>query len=104
MECGGKSQFFRVAMGLGNIHDPNPKNRVPDFDHITPFEVEMKICCEYLHCSHKQYTALPSEEKLKLLLYEEMQRKRSNDSAKKMNQKYNNKNTDTPALASGKRK
>ena len=88
-------------MGLGNIKDPDPKKRTPVFERITPLEIEMKICCEYLHITHQEYKALRSEERAKLLLYEEMQRSRTNDEAKQMKNK--NKSTKGPEL-NGKRK
>jgi hypothetical protein len=91
-------------MGLGNPVDPSPKNRTPNFDHITPLEIEMKICCEYLHCPHKNFTALPFEERLKLLLYEEMQRRRSNDEVKRMNDKHKSPKKDSGPALNGKRK
>jgi len=88
-------------MGLGNINNPDPKKRHPNFDRITPLEIEMKIGCHYLHITHQQYKALPSEEKVELLLYEEMQRSRTNDEVKQMKNK--NKKVDSVPL-DGKRK
>ena len=38
----------------------------------------MKICCEYLHTPYCEYKKLPFREKMKLILYEELERKRQN--------------------------
>jgi|GEM_PF-5065380 len=43
---------------------------------MTPFELEMKICVEYLDGKHSNFIRLSKLDKLKLFLYEEMQRKR----------------------------
>lgn len=47
-----------------------------DFEFLTPLEVELKICSEYLHCTHENFLALSRDEKLKWVFYEEKNRKR----------------------------
>lgn len=71
MDRGGEVQFFRLTMGL-NVHGLYPS----EFDYITPLEIEMKICTEYLHKPHSYFSSLSKEDKDKLYLYEEMQRSR----------------------------
>ena len=54
-----------------------------DFGFLTPLEVELKICAEYLHCTHENFLALSRDEKLKWVLYEEKNRKREDYFIKK---------------------
>jgi hypothetical protein len=59
----------------------------PEFEWITPLEIEMKICTEYLHQPHSYFLSLSKEDRIKLYLYEEMQRDRQEFSNKKENRR-----------------
>ncbi len=54
-----------------------------DFEHITILCREMKICSEFLHCTHQEFKRLDFEESLKWYLYDEMERSREAFFAKK---------------------
>ena len=72
-------------MGL-NVHNLYPS----EFEYLTPLEIEMKICSEYLHKPHSYFLSLSKDDKTKLYLYEEMQRARENDFNTKENRKIKN--------------
>ena len=63
-------------MGLGDPSAKDIEDRLPLFEYITPLNLEMRICANYLHCTHKEFRALPLDERRKWLLYEEMERRR----------------------------
>ena len=57
-------------MGLNKIGES------PSYNILTPLYITMKICAEYLHCSHLEFLKLSREEKMKWYLFEEMKRRR----------------------------
>ena len=48
----------------------------PNFEKYTELELQLKICYEYLHCTHEQFLRLPKEEKLKAYFYVEITERR----------------------------
>lgn len=61
-----------MKMGLGVTGSP------ANYQQITPLEVEMRICAEYLHSTHEEFCNLSIDERLKWILYDEMQMGRAN--------------------------
>ena len=56
-------------------------------DLITPFAVELKCCYEYLHITHSEFKKLPLKEKLKVIMYENLERERQGHFQKKAREK-----------------
>ena len=48
----------------------------PDFEHLAPLFIEMKICGEFLHCPHEKFRSMDRVERDKWRLFEEMGRRR----------------------------
>jgi len=61
-----------MSIGLGG----DDSDSESQFEYLTPFYREMEIATEYLHGSHESFKKLPRMERLKLLLFDEMKRKR----------------------------
>jgi len=57
-----------------------PKDK---YEVVTLFWREMKICTEYLHCSHREFLELSKIERVKLLLFEQIERERETYFVKK---------------------
>lgn len=84
MDGGRAGKFFRVAMGLGNINAVDAKERIPNFEYYTRLSREMKVCKEYLQKPHSYFRSLSRDDQLKLLFFEEWERRRSIEEEKKM--------------------
>ena len=74
-------------MGLGDKTSPDPRKKNPNFEYVTPLFLEMRVCCEYLHCTHSEFLKLHPDERMKLLYYDEMVRRIEDNQAKKIKQK-----------------
>ena len=77
MDGGGAHKFFRIEFGLGDKDSSDPKKRLPDFEHYTNLSREVKISVEYLHKPHSYFKSLSKEDQLKLLFFEEWERRKS---------------------------
>jgi len=64
-------------MGLGDSRAFDSKKRNPNFEYYTRLSLEMKICKEYLGGKpHSYFMRLSREDKRKLFLFEEWERRR----------------------------
>jgi len=90
LDAGGKGKFFRIAIGLGDSRAFNSEKRNPNFKYYTRLCLEMRICKEYLGGKpHSYFIGLSREDKTKLLLFEEWERKREKSENDKLNLKIN---------------
>ena len=83
-------------MGLGDPSSSDPVVKRPDYETATPLFIEMKIATEYLGGAHSEFLNLSLEDRMKLILYDEMKakaedyhRKKSKDKQKQ--DEYNRK-------------
>jgi hypothetical protein len=47
-----------------------------NYERLTPLNMEMRICANYLHIPHYKFKRLPFEEKMKWIYFEKMERER----------------------------
>ena len=71
MDRRGKGKFFRIKMGLKGLGGKGPNYKL-----LTPLNIEMRICANFLHIPHSVFSNFSREEKIKWFLFEEMERKR----------------------------